>query len=132
VTSLAHNCVLLADRHHGLVEGIRGLLETTFYAVVMVADQSSLFETVGRLGPEFAIVDLSLFPGDNLRWLEKLRAQCPDMMLIVISVYDEPNVRARVLAVGADAYVLKRNIADELLPVIDKLLARKKLGYYDI
>ena len=31
-------CVLLADRHHGLTEGVRGLLETSFDAVVMVAD----------------------------------------------------------------------------------------------
>jgi hypothetical protein len=31
-------CVLLADRHHGLSEGMRGSLETLFEAVVMVAD----------------------------------------------------------------------------------------------
>jgi len=39
----AVNCVLLADRHHGLSEGVRGLFETAFDAVVMVADETSLF-----------------------------------------------------------------------------------------
>ena len=29
------SCVLLADRHHGLTEGVRGLLETVFGTVVM-------------------------------------------------------------------------------------------------
>ena len=38
-------CVLLADRHHGLTERIRGLLETMFDAVVMVADEPSLQES---------------------------------------------------------------------------------------
>jgi hypothetical protein len=33
------SCVLLADRHHGLPEGLRGLLATAFRSVVMVADE---------------------------------------------------------------------------------------------
>ena len=44
-------CVLLADRHHGLRDSVRGLLETTFEAVIMVADEASLFEGVARLMP---------------------------------------------------------------------------------
>jgi hypothetical protein len=38
------SCVLLTDRHHGLTEGVRGLLETAFGSVVMVADEASLLE----------------------------------------------------------------------------------------
>jgi hypothetical protein len=38
------SCVLLADRHHGLTEGVRGLLETAFGTVLMVADEASLRE----------------------------------------------------------------------------------------
>ena len=57
------SCVLLADRHHGLTEGVRGLLATAFGSVVMVADEASLIEGAGRLQPDMAIVDLSLAPG---------------------------------------------------------------------
>ena len=32
------NCVILADSHQDMLEGIRGLLQTTFESVVMVAD----------------------------------------------------------------------------------------------
>ena len=45
-------CVLLADPHHGLSEGICGLLATTFEMVVMVADAVSLFESAHRLQSE--------------------------------------------------------------------------------
>ena len=41
-------CALLADRHLSLAEGVRGLLETEFEAVVVVGDEVSLFESVGR------------------------------------------------------------------------------------
>ena len=50
------SCVLLADPHHGLSEGVRRLLATTFDAVVMVADEVSLFESAGRLQIDLAVV----------------------------------------------------------------------------
>ena len=68
------SCVLLADRHHGLTEGVRGLLETAFGTVVMVADEASLLEGAGRLQPDVAIVDLSLARDGGLRWLRSAAA----------------------------------------------------------
>ena len=116
-------CVLLADRHHGLTEGVRGLLATVFETVVMVADEHSLFESAGRLRPALAVVDLSLARGDNLRWLQRLRARCPELKILALSVHDEPSVRLAALEAGADGVVLKRAIATELLPAIDAALA---------
>ena len=119
----AINCVLLADRHHGLTEGMRGLLETTFEAVVMVADETSLFESAERLKPTVAVVDLSLVRGESLSWLPRLRARCPGMKLIVISIHDEPSVRRSALEAGADGFVLKRAISTDLLEAIDAVRA---------
>ena len=59
-------CALLADRHLGLMEGVRGLLETEFEAVVVVGDEVSLFESVRQLHVALAMVDLSLRRGDGL------------------------------------------------------------------
>jgi DNA-binding NarL/FixJ family response regulator len=56
-------CVLLADRHHGLRQGVYGLLKTAFEAVVMVADEASLLESARQLQPVVTVVDLSLTPG---------------------------------------------------------------------
>jgi two-component system secretion response regulator SsrB len=117
-------CVLLADRHHSLTEGVRGLLETTFEAVVMVADKDSLFESAKRLQPTLAVVDLSLVRGESPVWLQRLRAACPKLKLIVLSVHDEPSVRKAVLEAGADAFVVKRALATDLLPTVDAVLAR--------
>jgi two-component system secretion response regulator SsrB len=113
------SCVLLADRHHGLTEGVRGLLKTTFGTVVMVADETSLIETAGRLQPEVAIVELSLAQGSGLGWLSTIRKRCPRLKVIVLSVHDEEAVRQEALKSGADAFVLKRNVATELLPAVE-------------
>lgn len=116
-------CVVLADRHHGLSEGLRRLLETAFEAVVMVADEASLFESARRLQPMLAVVDLSLADGRGLQSLRRLRASCPGMKIIVISVHDEPSVGRAVMEAGADAFVLKRDVATELMPTVDAVLA---------
>ena len=61
------SCVLLADRHQRLTEGVRGLLETAFGTVVMVADEASLLEGASRLRPDVAIAtDLLLL--SNSSW----------------------------------------------------------------
>jgi len=116
-TSLS--CVLLADRHHGLTEGVRGLLATAFGTVVMVADEASLLEGAGRLQPDVAVVDLSLARDSGLDWLRALRQRCPELKVIVLSVHDEQSVRRAALEAGADAFVLKRAIATELLAAVD-------------
>jgi two-component system secretion response regulator SsrB len=113
------SCVLLADRHHGLTEGVRGLLETVFGTVVMVADEASLLEGAVRLRPDVAIVDLSLARGSGLGWLRAIRQRCPDLKVIILSVHDEQSVRSAALEAGADAFVLKRAIVTDLIPAID-------------
>jgi len=117
------NCVLLADRHLGLTASVRGLLETLFGTVVMVADAHSMQESARRLQPEVAVVDLSLTRESNLDWLMELHRSCPEIKLVVLSVHDESAVQAAAKAAGADGYVLKRDIATDLLPTIDSLLA---------
>jgi two-component system secretion response regulator SsrB len=115
------SCVLLADRHHGLTEGVRALLETAFGTVVMVADTASLLEGARRLEPDLAIVDLSLAREGNLGWLAAIRQGCPGLKVIVLSVHDEQAVCAAALAAGADAFVLKRAIATDLLAAVERL-----------
>jgi two-component system secretion response regulator SsrB len=116
-----HRCVLLADRHHGLTEAVRGLLDAAFGTVVMVADEASLLEAAERLRPDVAVVDLSLARDSGLDWLRSVRGRCPDLKLIVLSVHDEDSVRLAALDAGADAFVLKRSIATDLLAEVDRV-----------
>jgi DNA-binding NarL/FixJ family response regulator len=120
------DCVLLADRHHGLSEGIRGLLESAFNSVFLVADEASLVEGVGRLRPTMVVVDISLRAGDLFGLVSDLKARSHGTKVLLLSVHDEPSVLRSAIAAGADGVVLKRSIATELLPAVDALLAGKQ------
>ena len=52
-------CEPIADRHNGLFERIRGLLETTFDQVFLVTERASLIEGAARLQPTVIVMDLS-------------------------------------------------------------------------
>jgi DNA-binding NarL/FixJ family response regulator len=89
-------CALLADRHLALVEGVRGLLETEFEAVVVVGDEVSLFESARQLHVALAVVDLSLRRGDGLGLIRRIRSQFPQLKLIALSIHEEKNAKLAV------------------------------------
>ena len=115
-------CVLLADPHHGLSEGIYNLLATTFEAVVMVADEVSLFESARHLQSKLAVVDLGLSRGNGLDLVRRLRMRFPQMKLIIVSIHDQSSVSRSVLESGANGFVVKRAIATDLLAAADAVL----------
>jgi DNA-binding NarL/FixJ family response regulator len=119
-------CVLLAGRHHGLSEGIRGLLETVFSGVFMVADETSLMEGAEKLSPALVVVDASLARADLAELLHSIHDRAPATKVLLLSLYDAPTVADAAFAAGADGLVLKRAIATDLLPAVDALLAGRR------
>jgi two-component system secretion response regulator SsrB len=71
------------------------------------------------------IGDLALARSGGLGWVREVRRRWPQLKLVVISVHDEEGVRRAVLEAGADAFVLKRAIATDLLPTLDRVCERK-------
>jgi len=119
---MKNGSVILADRHQNLMEGVRGLLETMFDCVVMVADEQSLQEAIDRLRPDLVVIDLS-FPitrEDNVvLWLRKYDQ---GLRFIVLSISDDQTVVAQCMASGASGFVLKRSIATDLIPATMEVL----------
>jgi DNA-binding NarL/FixJ family response regulator len=115
--------VLLADRHHGLRDGVRGLLETEFETVFMVADEASLLEGAARLKPPIVVLDLSLADRDLRGLLARLAARSPQSKVLMLTVHDEATVARAALAAGAEAVVLKSRLATDLLLAVDALRA---------
>ena len=130
--SLKRNCVLLADRHHGLRDSVRGLLEAEFDTVFMVATEAALLEGAERLQPAVVVFDLSMRHGDLSGLVARVRARAPGAKVLLLSVHDERTVAESALVAGADAVVLKRSLATDLMPAVDAVLAGQRLLSPDI
>jgi DNA-binding NarL/FixJ family response regulator len=76
-----------------------------------------------RLKPDLVILDLRLKGGDGLDLIKMLKAQHPDLRMIVLSQYEAPLYVERALRAGALGYVVKDQAADELLSAVRSVLA---------
>jgi DNA-binding NarL/FixJ family response regulator len=123
---LKYDRVILADTHHTMLEGIRGLLETMFEAVVMVADDTSLFDAAARLEADLIVADLSLPVSRDVNIVARLKGRFPKLKLIVLSVHDEPIAVEEVMEAGAEGFVLKRTAATDLIPAVRAVLRGRK------
>lgn len=115
-------CVLLADSHQDMLEGIRGLLKTKFDSVVMVADEKSLFGVIEKLNPELMVVDLSLPISDEVNISRKIKNKYPNLKLIVLSIHDETTTIDEIMSTGVAGFVLKRSVGDDLMQAVDEVL----------
>ncbi|MEJ2701686.1 MAG: response regulator transcription factor [Sedimentisphaerales bacterium] len=111
-------CVVLADRHQNVLEGIRGLLEAVFETVMMVADKKSLFEAIEKVKPDLAVVDLSLTAAGEVSIAREINNSYPALRFIILSVHDEPTVVDEVMSAGASGFVLKRSVALDLFEAV--------------
>lgn len=121
-------CALLAERHLGLSDGVRGLLSPLFEVIVMVADEASLNEAVARMRAEVAVVDLSLsheHGGGGL--VARLRRRFPDLGFVVVG-FDDDGVGRAMLAAGADGFVAKSALATDLVPEVEAVLRARAKG----
>lgn len=114
-------CLLLADRHQVLLEGLQGLLRSRFDAVVTVSDEESLREAVRRMEPTLVVLDLDL-AGDGLGVLRRLRQLSADSKVVLLSVHDAAPAAEAAWRAGADGFVVKASVAEDLVAAADAVL----------
>jgi len=119
---MGSKCVLLADSHQDMLEGIRGLLKTEFDSVVMVADEKSLFEVIEKLNPDIIVVDLSLPISGEVNIARKIKNNHPNLKFIILSVHDDTTAIDEIMSAGAAGFVFKRSAVTDLMPAVDEIL----------
>jgi DNA-binding NarL/FixJ family response regulator len=110
--------VVVADDAVLLREGVvRILRETGFDVVAQAGDADQLLLYVRSLRPDVAIVDIRMPPthtDEGLRAAQRIRADFPDVGVLVLSQYVEPGYALELLAGSAEGvgYLLKERIAN--------------------
>ena len=116
--------ILLADDHQIVLDGLREILETVpgFSIVGMAKNSRVLLSLAGAQNPDLVLMDLNM-PGKNgLEMLEDLKARFPAIKILVLTMYNSPEIVRRALALGADGYLLKDHGRDELLFAVREVL----------
>ena len=113
--------VILADDHAVVREGIRRILEENS-DVEIVAEAGSgrdAVELSGRILPDVVVMDIAMPDMNGIEATRRITTQAPNVRVIALSAYSDRRYVLEALEAGADAYVLKADVADELLRAID-------------
>ena len=114
--------VLLADDHLGLVKTVESLLEPAFEVVGAVCDGEALLKAAAELKPDVIVTDISMPILNGIDAAIKLKESgCPSK-IVFLTVHSSSDYVRGCLATGAFGYVVKSQMATDLLPAIREAL----------
>lgn len=118
--STDHIRVYLVDDHPAIREAIRDTIESTIDMEICgetsSADQA--FHDIEEMTPDVAVVDISLNDAHGLDLVQNVRAQYPEVRMVVYSMYDENVYAERAIRAGASGYLMKSEPTKNIIEAV--------------
>ena len=104
--------VIIADDHRLVVESLRKILdgEPDMKCVGVANNGIEAIEMVQTLQPDVAILDINMPDVDGIEATRKIKADFPNVTVLVLTAYDYEEYVVACLEAGADGFVLKANL----------------------
>lgn len=116
--------VLVVEDHpivrHGLMHLIEGQEDLTVCGEAESAPDA--LKAIGKSKPDVVIVDISLKGANGVKLIKDIKAQSPNLPVLVLSMYEESLYAERTLRAGAKGYVMKQEATETLLTAIRRVL----------
>lgn len=108
--------ILIADDDPRMRQMVRQVVTHLASAVCEAGDGGEAIAVCATERPDWVLMDLRMKPIDGLRATAAIKARFPETRIVIVSQYDDAELRAESARVGACAYVLKENLHE--LPAI--------------
>ena len=115
---------LIADDYEHVRKGIASILKEEFSDAYIghAADTNELLKQSLSAEWDVIICDINMPGGSGLEALVTLRKERPLQPIVMVSIHDKALFETKVIAKGANAYISKEKIDEELIPEIRKLI----------
>ena len=120
--------LFLADDHAILRDGLRALfeLEPSLQVVGEAESGEQLLAQLPATPCDLVLLDLHMPGLDGLATTRRLRAEFPDVRILILSMADHERAVGEVLAAGASGYVLKNAGHDEIVTAVRAVAVGKR------
>lgn len=124
MTARSQKKVVIVDDHPIVRQGIRAVLsQEPEFSVVGEADSlGNAMAVIEDTAPNIVIVDIALKGSDGLELIKSIRYQENDVPILVMSMYDESLYAERVLRAGANGYIMKEAVNENIVEAVHKIL----------
>ncbi|MFF0572540.1 response regulator [Streptosporangium saharense] len=112
--------VVLVDDHTLVREGVREILESQSDIVVVseAANSGDGIAQVAQHRPDIVLLDVELPGGEPTETVTRMRELSPSSQIIILSMYDGPQLLRKLINVGIRGYLLKSVDGQELVAAI--------------
>lgn len=112
--------ILIADDHQLVRDGIRTVLKANrnFRVVAQAVDGNDAIEKAKAVRPDLAILDITMPVLDGLDATQKILQVSPNTKILVLTMHESDQMVRRVLGAGAAGYVLKSDLAQQLVKAV--------------
>jgi DNA-binding NarL/FixJ family response regulator len=110
--------VLLADDHPSLAAAIGEYVAESFQLVGTVRDGDALLEAAKTLRPDVIVADISMPGTDGLTAMKQIQKHLPQVRVILLTSFGDPELVRHALEAGASGFVLKVFAPTELVNAI--------------
>lgn len=117
--------VLICDDHIMVRQGVRMVLQSES-DIELVGEAGRGEEAVAlaeQLKPEVVIMDLSLPDMSGIEATKRIKAALPSTRVIALTMHEEEPYVMEVLRAGAEAYIVKRSAAADLVNAMRQVMA---------
>lgn len=116
--------ILIVDDHELVRRGLRSILVTRpeWEICGEAADGSNAIEKARELKPDIVLLDITMPHVNGLDAARVIRRDVPRAKVIIVSQYNESEMRARAFEAGAQGYISKADAARQLLLAIESLI----------
>jgi DNA-binding NarL/FixJ family response regulator len=120
--------LFLVDDHTVLRHGLRALFqaEPTLEVVGEAENGEQLLAQLPTTPCDVVLLDLHMPGLDGLATTQRLRAEFPEVRVLVLSMVDNERAIGQVLAAGASGYVLKNTGREEILVAVHAVAAGRR------
>jgi signal transduction histidine kinase/DNA-binding response OmpR family regulator len=122
--------ILIVDDHELVRRGIRTLLTSRadFELCGEAADGVQGVDKAKELHPDIVLMDITMPNRNGLDATRLIRKALPGTEVILVSQNESSVVQRQAIEVDARAFVPKSNIANDLIPAIDRITQNRELG----